>query len=261
MHCRTIDLAVKYTNINWCIFLQNMEENQKKYSTTTIVITVVSVVIILILAFLFYYFNVLNASITSEGPASTSPATNSATKETPKVVPTNVVSFSPPEILPEIQKSGSCFTNSVAQPYRQDAWRCTVGNSISDPCFQTSQKGIVFCQINPLEPDSFLIKLTKVLPAPEIPENKQTNWAWFLTLKDGTFCSPFTGTRPFFGTGSDAQVAYYGCKSENSAEQIVLLGDLIEGAVWKANKATLVKTGTAWTIKSTQQVDVDTVWQ
>ena len=234
-----------------------MEEAPRKRSGLTVIVTIIAVIIILVLAFLFYYFTVKLGFINDE--ESPSGVTNKVSKTA--VVPTNVMTFLPPETLPSTQQSGNCFANSVAQPFRADAWRCAVGNAISDPCFETSQKGFVFCQMNPLEADSFLIKLTKALPAPETPANKQTNWAWFLTLKGGTICSPFTGTRPFFGTGPDAKVAYYGCKSDNPAEQIVLLGDLTEGTVWKANKAVLTKIGTAWTISSTQQVDIDTVWK
>jgi hypothetical protein len=238
-----------------------MEKESKKHSTSTIIVTAISITAILILAFLFYYFTVKSVFLPVENPTPGLNANSTTKPVVPAVVPTNIINFLPPATLPITQQAGNCFANSIAEPYRQDAWRCTVGNSISDPCFETSQKGFVFCQMNPLVQDSFLIKLTKALPTPELPANRQSNWAWFLTLKGGIVCSPFTGTRPFFGTGPDAQVAYYGCKSDNPAEQIVLLGDLTEGNVWKANKATLTKTGTAWTINSTQQVDVETVWQ
>jgi len=241
-----------------------MEEAPRKRSASTVAVTIISVIIILVLAFLFYYFTV-KLSLTNDEE---SPSGNTNQVSKPAVVPTNVITFLPPETLPSTQQSGNCFANSIAQPFRQDAWRCTVGNAISDPCFETAPstgsgqaKGFVFCQMNPLTSDSFLIKLTKALPSPEAPVNKQTNWAWFLTLKGGIICSPFTGTRPFFGAGPDAQVAYYGCKSDNKDQQIVLLGDLIEGNVWKANEAILIKTGTAWTISSTQQVDIETVWK
>jgi len=241
-----------------------MDEVPKKRSISTIIITVTAIIIILALAFLFYYFTVKSISVISETSLPFTKASDKKQEVRPVIVPTNVIKFSAPATLPVTQKNGDCFANSVAQPFRSDAWRCMVGNAISDPCFETGQREFVFCQMNPLVPDSFLIKLTKVLPAPETPANKQTNWAWFLTLKDGTICSPFTGTRPFFGNPPDVQAAYYGCKSNNPAEQIVLLGDLIEGAVWKANKAILTKTGgttSAWTISSTQQVDIETVWQ
>ena len=111
----------------------------------------------------------------------------------------------------------------------------------------------------------FLMKLTQVLPKVSVPATTQDNWAWYVKLKDGTECSPFTGTRPFFGTGPDAPVAYYGCKSNDKTQEIMLLGDLTEGTVWEAQEATLTKVGGvpsgSWTIQSTKQVDIDTVWQ
>src|SRR5580704_2003100 len=32
--------------------------------------------------------------------------------------------------------NGSCFTSSLASPSRPDAWRCSSGNGILDPCYQ-----------------------------------------------------------------------------------------------------------------------------
>src|ERR1700758_4683172 len=32
--------------------------------------------------------------------------------------------------------SGKCFATSAASPTRPDAWRCSTGNAILDPCYQ-----------------------------------------------------------------------------------------------------------------------------
>jgi hypothetical protein len=32
--------------------------------------------------------------------------------------------------------NGSCFTSSNASASRPDAWRCSSGNGILDPCYQ-----------------------------------------------------------------------------------------------------------------------------
>jgi hypothetical protein len=230
----------------------------KKHSLSTIVITVLAIMIILALGGLFYYYSLKSIPAS---PGESNGTANVVKKPVPQVVPTNVIKFSAPDVLPDAKKQGYCWVNSVADPFRKDAWRCMVENSIFDPCFETSQKGAVFCQADPTQPDSFLINLTKPLPKPVVPQTVQDNWGWFVKLKDGTYCSPFTGTRPFFGTGPDAQVAYYGCHSNNQDEQIVLLGDLAAGNVWTADEAILTKTNTNWTIKSSQKVDIDTVWQ
>lgn len=230
-----------------------------KYSISTIVITVLAIIIILALSFLFYYY------ATKPAPAvSYAGHINTVVQQTPavsQIVPTNVITFSPPNVLPTGQKSGNCFASSVAMPFRTDAWRCMVVNAIYDPCFSVNKKGFVYCQVGIDESTGFLMRLTKALPKPDIPPVMQNNWAWYVMLKDGTECSPFTGTRPFFGTGPGAQVAYYGCKSNDKNKQIDLLGDLTEGTVWTATEALLTKTGTNWTINSTQQVDINTVWQ
>ncbi|MGA2418123.1 MAG: hypothetical protein ABSF55_02705 [Candidatus Staskawiczbacteria bacterium] len=239
-----------------------MEEQQpqsKKYSVSTIIITSVAVIIIFILAFLFYYYSTMPAPV---APQESAPVTTSQQQPpAPQIIPTNIITFAPPATLPTVQKNGKCFASSIAEPYRQDAFRCMIGNLIYDPCFSIAQKGFVYCQVNVDESTGFLMKLTQALPKVSVPAVMQDNWAWFLQLKDGTYCSPFTGTRPFYGSGPNAQVAYYGCNSNNKDEQVVLLGDLTKGDVWTAQEAILTKTGTAWTIQSTQRVDIDTVWQ
>jgi hypothetical protein len=234
-----------------------MEEETKKYSVSTIIITTLAIIIILILAFLIYYYSVKPIPAPTINFNEKNVKTVVA-KPNPKVASTNVISFLPPSVLPTVKKSGSCFASSVAAPFRQDAFRCMVGNEIYDPCFTVATKGFVYCQLDIDETTGFLIKLTQSLPKPDVPATVQDNWAWYLKLADGTECSPFTGTRPFFGNN---QVAYYGCKSNDASEQIVLLGDLTKGNTWTAQEAILTETGTTWTIKSTQTANVGTVWQ
>ena len=240
-----------------------MDEEKKESQITSIIIAVIAVIVILALVSTFYYYatrpvpEVQTNSVTVNIPPKKAPV---AVPVIPQVVPTNVIKFAPPETLPTETESGNCWTNSIGA-LRADAWRCMVGNSISDPCFETSQTGIVFCQTDPTAETSFLIKLTKPLPAAQLPANVPDNWAWFLTLKDGTKCSPFTGTRPIFNPGPNAQVGYYGCTSADKTQEIILLGDLTPGTVWTATKAILTKSTGKWEIQSANQADVDTVWQ
>lgn len=240
-----------------------MDENKETYSILEIIVTIAAIMIILVLAFFLYYY--YTKPIPSSPGISVGVATQEKKPAAQKIVPTTVIKFTASETLPLSkkypEKSGSCFAGSIAAPFRQDAFRCIVTNSIYDPCFSVTKTGFVYCQVNIDVSTGFLIKLTKALPKPEILQNTQDNWAWYVKLQDGTECSPFTGTRPFFGEGANAQVAFYGCKSSDKNQQIVLLGDLAEGNVWTAREAVLVKTVTAWTIKSTQKVDIDTVWQ
>jgi hypothetical protein len=241
-----------------------MAESSKKNknSVATITVTALAIIIILVLGFLFYYFSVKSISLAGIETASISGSVNNVVVKTPPTEFTNVMHFTPSEVLPKETKNGNCQSSSVAEPYREDAFRCMVDNDIYDPCFLTSQDGFVFCQVNPLAPEAFLIKLSKPLPEPFLPEVMQENWGWFVKLKDGNYCSPFTGTRPFLGTGYDEEVAYYGCKSTDKDQQVVLIGDLTKGNVWTANEAILIQqSDKSWTINLIQQVDIDTVWQ
>src|SRR5665213_4238311 len=75
--------------------------------------------------------------------------------------------------------SGSCFTSSDV-PLRDDAWRCTVGNTLYDPCFSSSLAfGIVVCPI-PWQGSGTEIHLTKPLPKSSshtIPSLSLQPWA------------------------------------------------------------------------------------
>ena len=241
-------------------------EEEKKGSTSisTIVVTAFAIIIIVVLAFFYYYF------ITNSYPVvnlSTNVTENTSVKnitsapEAPVKVETfstEVINFVSPAILPSEIKEGDCPISSLAEPYRADAFKCAVGKVIYDPCFSTTLSDIVYCKMNPLrDGGDFLIKIANPLPAPTMPKNLQDSWAWFLMLRDGTFCSPYTGARPIV----NGQVAFYGCKSNVAGEQAVLMGDLKKDLIWKAEKAALVKSGSKWILKSSEEVEVKTVWQ
>ena len=224
-----------------------MAEVKKGYPLSTIIVTVAVIIIILILGFLLFYYSFKNMS----GFKSFAAGDISQAMQT---TPTVIIHFVAPEILPEIKTTGDCEESSVAQPYRQDAWRCIVQNEIYDPCFTVSDPELVFCPADPSQNNSILIKLENPLPKPSMPAITKNNWAWFLKLADGTYCSPFTGTLPPLENG----VATYGCSGEKGK---VLIGDLMEGNVWTAKEAILVQSGQNWVVKSSQQIVIDTVWQ
>lgn len=244
------------------------KESNRRSPIFAVIVAIIAVLIIIGLAFVFYYYAIkssifspgvsVDTTKTTPAPVETTKLEETPTSATPTVVPTNVVAFSVPEVLPTDQKSGSCWTSSIAYPYRQDAFRCAVGAAVYDPCFKTSDANLVFCQMNPIAEASFTIKLTKALPKITLPAVIKDNWAWFLKLKDGTICSPFTGTK----IKVNGQDTFYGCTPPDKNTQILILGDLIKGdQVWMANKVTREKQGTNWVLKSTEEVEVDTVWQ
>ncbi len=203
----------------------------------------------------FFAFSNINSN-TSQTPAGETPAVAAN--------PTQVVTFaaSAPASSTPIE-NGTCFTNSIAAPYRSDAWRCTVGNAISDPCFQILGSKDLLCGINPAEgpyaTSTFVLHLTKALPATSTPVTVPTNWAWAVQLADGTYCTPFTGTRPFTASGT---IGYYACSSPNPGESMIF-GDLnSSSSVWMAEVGSLtMPTSTLPSVQYSEMVPVSTVWQ
>jgi hypothetical protein len=130
---------------------------------------------------------------------------------------------------------GSCWTNSIAAPFRADAWRCTVGNNIQDPCFEI--KGNVktlLCTNDPADPSSSLaLTLAKPLPKPgKIPAPASpADGVWLIKLKNGILCSPFTGTLPFSDKGD---VARYGCTDKR-----LIFSINADKKIWTAKVGTL----------------------
>jgi hypothetical protein len=84
--------------------------------------------------------------------------------------------------------SGSCFTSSGVTR-RDDAWRCTVGNTLYDPCFSSSLAfGIVICPV-PWQGSGTEIHLSKPLPKSSshtIPSLSLQPWA--VETVSGAFC-------------------------------------------------------------------------
>jgi hypothetical protein len=162
-------------------------------------------------------------------------------------------------------EQGTCFANSIAAPYRADAWRCMVGNAISDPCFEIpGSTSTLACGINPTDASAsssaFTLHLTGALPTPESPTGTMpTNWAWRVKLGDGGICSPFTGTRPFTASGD---VAVYSCSGGTNGD--LIFGDLNNAsAVWTAEVGSLSTATSTFppVITSSTTVPVAVVWQ
>lgn len=229
--------------------------------TNKIIVVVVLVLVVLFGVGQFFAFGTPPAATTQDETSSTSTAT------APAVPATQVIAYAAePPASSTPTESGSCWTNSIAAPFRADAWRCMVGNSISDPCFEvTGSTSTLLCNVNPTEPGStstFALALTKPLPAPEVPPagSAPSNWAWLIQLADGTLCTPFTGTLPITATG---QAANYGCAPGPLGNDIMIFGDLnSSSSVWTATVGTIAETTSSLpTIVSSTTVPVETVWQ
>lgn len=145
--------------------------------------------------------------------------------------------------------SGKCFAASVASSSRPDAWRCSAGNAIHDPCYQRilgDEKQLACPLEGPWSQKVILLTLTEALPTePRKEVALESTMPWALELGNGKRCSLFTGaTAPVAGMRIN-----YGCPG---GFQVV--GDIDHsGRVWHVffqaeNASTL------------EQVDVAVAW-
>jgi hypothetical protein len=133
-------------------------------------------------------------------PTPTATATAAATATVaPTVQPTTKVYRYQPTLavapLP-LSSDNSCWTNSIASP-RVDAFRCSIGSNIHDPCFSFQRPedvppmGVMVCPHDPRvasDDVAFLYDLSQ-LPSPRSARDS----AWFMVV-DGSPCFMMTGT-------------------------------------------------------------------
>jgi hypothetical protein len=92
-------------------------------------------------------------------------------------------------------ESGSCFSGSDATQ-RSDAWRCSSGNELLDPCFSSPlAAGTVVCPAAPWLHTGITIRLTQPLPSAEADHGAASlaRLPWALELYDGSRCLLATG--------------------------------------------------------------------
>lgn len=166
---------------------------------------------------------------------------------------TQVITYTPGQPTGE-PREGSCWTNSLAV-WREDAWRCAVGDDIYDPCFSSSE-GVICGAVPTTQTASFLLTLTEPLPAPEVPEDTAGH-AWRVELADGMVCEYATGATG--GVGDD-RINYF-CPGPDSSQYVVILGDLQPGAVWMAKRAVLTGGMPDVTVLESAEVPIRTVWR
>ncbi len=156
-----------------------------------------------------------------------------STERGPSMAPsTEVVKYVPPDV-PRNERSGSCWTNSIATP-RDNAWRCMAGNEIFDPCFAFGPA--VVCGVNPaMANEGFRLVLDKPIPSTPAAASGETNTGWLIQLADGTICNRATGARGMV----DGQMTTYYCTSKNPDDSAAVLGELTAGMVWKADVAVI----------------------
>jgi len=95
---------------------------------------------------------------------------------------------------------GSCFTSSSASGSRPDAWRCSSGNGILDPCYQRilgDEKQLACPVGGPWPANVLLLTLTQPLPTePRKEISRADTLPWALELANGQRCTLMTGAMP-----------------------------------------------------------------
>lgn len=231
-------------------------------------IAVIAVLVLLIVMFGvgMFFSGPVSVPVSSSTSASATPASGNPVSSVPAA--TQIVQYIaavPASSTPVRQ--GSCWTNSIAAPFRGDAWRCTVGNDISDPCFQIPGEQKLLCNVNPTEPDTtstFVLQLTKALPASEPVQGMQPSGSgWLVELQGGTLCTPFTGTLPFTDNG---ETATYACAPGALGNDLVIFGINSSSSIWTAEVGTLGaapanSSSDLPVVKSSSTVPITEVWQ
>ncbi|GMA14167.1 hypothetical protein E5F05_02955 (plasmid) [Deinococcus metallilatus] len=107
--------------------------------------------------------------------------------------------------------SGSCFAASVATSARPDAYRCSAGNAILDPCFASlGDRAPLACSRDPWSANAVLLTVNKALPSNAklaADPDYARSMPWALELANGQRCTLLTGaTAPVAGLRIN-----YGC--------------------------------------------------
>ncbi len=220
---------------------------------------IVAVVLVLVVAFGITQFFSFSGFSTVQAPSTstlTSETSTTSAQNISGVTSTQIVQYEPQQPASSTPiEQGSCWTNSIAAPFRGDAWRCSVGNSIEDPCFQIPGSASLLCGANPADPSatsSFVLQLTQALPKSQPVQGLQpSGQAWLVELPGGTRCTPFTGTLPFTATGD---VASYGCAPGPLGKDVDIFNINTSSSLWTAEIGTL----TAAPVNSTSGMPIIT---
>ncbi len=226
----------------------------------------IAVVVVLVLVVLFGIAEFFAAPVSApiEPSASSSGSASAPVLEAATQVVQYVASM-PSSSVPV--KEGSCWTNSIAAAFRGDAWRCAVGNDISDPCFQIPGAQKLLCNVNPTKPNdtsTFVLQLTKPLQKPQPVQGVEpAGSGWLIELKGGTLCTPYTGTLPFTANG---EAPSYACAPGPLGKDISIFNINTSSSPWTADIGTIARAPANSTsglpvIASSSTVPIVTIWQ
>jgi len=163
----------------------------------------------------------------SQADATASPAmseTRANLSGVVQVTTTEVIRLVP--VAPDASQDGECFAGSIAST-RADAYRCSVGNAIYDPCLIADDGKTLVCDVDPIgKATPFKLNLSKALP--EANKADLPQHPWLLKLSDGAVCNFATGGSSLI---AEQRVNYY------CSDKSVIVGDLTPGTIWQALRA------------------------
>ena len=190
-------------------------------------------------------------------PASALPEGDAA-GTAPEVTETRIVRYEPPQSWPDQRdfRPGHCWTTSLAMP-RSDAYRCSTGNLLYDPCFAVEGGEYVIAGADPSTGyPGFLIKLTEPLPEPgDYPEID--DYVWMLELADGTVGVWATGATGIVGEKTINVIL----SGYDGGDLVAIIGELNPGRVWTAERATLGLNEDGFYAVESEMVPIRTIWR
>jgi hypothetical protein len=144
--------------------------------------------------------------------------------------------------------TGTCFSGSLADSGRSDAWRCMSGNQIYDPCFAgfIGAETVVACLNSPTAAAAVVRTPAGGVPPREASKKDLlTSLPWSLELVNGASCGMLTGATAAFA----GMRVNYGCTNRGS-----VIGEVDRSLLrWRvfyqapnATTASLVDVVTAW---------------
>jgi Protein kinase domain len=137
-------------------------------------------------------------STTTAGSRSTATSTTPTNAFTPAPKPTSAQIFSAVNpngglaVSVTGHKSGSCFGGSIAIQ-RSDAFRCTVGNDIEDPCFMVNQTQVLCPDGGPWTNQGILVNVPSLPTADRVKGQGTSGQPWAIQLAGGSQCLAITG--------------------------------------------------------------------
>jgi hypothetical protein len=178
-------------------------------------------------------------AIVTSTPTSFANSTAQPTGTASPLARTEVVRFEPP---PDVAQSatGTCFGTSLSAP-RGDAWRCSLGNEIFDPCFGAYDAMQVTCVLDPFgtRPPHVIRLLDQACvdrlagdircrPEALPPTHPDEPVAWGFETVNGVICRSQGGGTSAIANGERIN---YSCSDGTG-----IVGHPSAGAVWTARQ-------------------------